>query len=132
MSNFRLTSDPFSLVEKSEENILTLAGQLAKLLQQTVEFQDLLRLGGLVNLDPDVSRLILQIRRQERGYGADENGASSKELQAQLEALPVYQAYVKSENAARDLFQSVDQVISARAGIDFAVNARRKGCSCGG
>jgi len=132
MSDIRLTSDPFPLVEKSSENIGTLAGQLAKLLQQTVEFQELLRLVRLVNLDPDVSRLIRQIRSQESVYGADENGVTVEELQAQLEALPAYQTYVKAENAARDLFQTVDQAISAEAGLDFATNARRQGCGCGG
>jgi cell fate (sporulation/competence/biofilm development) regulator YlbF (YheA/YmcA/DUF963 family) len=130
--DFRLDSDPFSLAEKSTENIRILADQLAKILQQTVEFQELLRLARLVNLDPEVSRLIQQIRSQESVYNGDENGVSIEELEAQLEALPSYQAYVRAENSARDLFQSVDQAIGAAAGVDFAVNARRKGCSCGG
>lgn len=132
MVDIRLASDLFSPVERSAENIGTLAGQLAKLLQQTAEFQELLRLARLVNLDPDVGRLIQQIRLRESVYGGDENGPTIEELQVQLEALPAYQAYVKAENLARDLFQSVDQAISAAAGMDFAVNARRQGCGCGG
>jgi cell fate (sporulation/competence/biofilm development) regulator YlbF (YheA/YmcA/DUF963 family) len=132
MNDFRLASDPIHLMDKSMEKIGASAGQLAKLLQETAEFQEWLRLARLVNLDPEVSRLVQQIRRRESIYGGDEEGASIEELLAQLEALPAYQAYAKAENLARDLFQSVDQVISAAAGLDFAANARRKGCSCGG
>jgi len=130
--DIHLETELFPSVERSAENIGTLAGQLAKLLQQTDEFQELLRLARLVNLDPDVNRLIQQIRRRESAYGGNENGPTIEELQAELEALPAYQTYVKAENAARDLFQSVDQVISTSAGIDFAINARRQGCGCGG
>ena len=132
MVDIHLASDLISPVERSAENIGTLAGQLAKLLQQTAEFQELMRLARLVNLDPDVSRLIQQIRRRESAYSGNENGISTEELQKQLEELPAYQTYVKAEKAARDLFQSVDQVISTSACIDFASNARRQGCGCGG
>ena len=132
MVDIRLNSDLISPLERSAENISTLAGQLAKHLQQTAEFQELIRLARLINLDPDVSRLIQQIRRRESAYGGNENGGSVEELQAQLDALPAYQTYVKAEKAARDLFQSVDQVIGASAGIDFAVNSHRQGCGCGG
>jgi hypothetical protein len=126
------TSDPVSITEKSGEDSSALAEYLAKLLQQTAEYQELLRLGHLINLDPDVSRLLLQIRRLERAYGEEGNGDSMETLHTQLEALPAYQTYARAENAARELFCSVNQVISAEAGLDFAAHARHQGCGCGG
>lgn len=131
MNDLRFTPYTSNLAEKSIESVRTSAEQLAKLLQHTSEFQELLRLGRLVNLDPDVQRLITQINHQESVYNTDGNNPSIEELQAQLEGLPAYQTYMHAENAARDLFQSVNQAISAAAGLDFAINARRSGCSCG-
>lgn len=128
MSDFGITSAPI-FRGNAMEKISVSAAQLAKLLQQTVEFQELLRLARLVEQDPDVIRLIQQIRQMEGAYSAEDS--SVEELQAQLEALPAYQAYVKAENSAHDLFQSVDRLISAEVGLDFAINARRTGCGCG-
>jgi cell fate (sporulation/competence/biofilm development) regulator YlbF (YheA/YmcA/DUF963 family) len=108
------------------------AAQLAKLLQQTAEFQELLRLARLVEQDPDVIRHILQIRQLQGTYSGEERDDSVQKLHAQLEALPAYQAYVKAEKSVCNLFQSVNQIISSEVRLDFAVNTRRKGCSCGG
>ena len=118
--------------EKSLEKVRSLAGELANLIKQSNEFQELLRLARLINLDPEVNQLIQEIRTKESAYGEDGNGRSIEELKKQLEALPAYAAYVKVEIAARDLFKSVDQVISAGACLDFAINARQSSCSCGG
>jgi len=131
MSNFRLTSDPSFLGGDAMEKMNASANQLAKLLHQTAEFQELLRLARLVEQDPDVIRFILQIRQLEGAYSGKEQDDSVQKLHAQLEALPAYQAYVRAENSACDLFQSVNQIISSEVGLDFAVNARRKGCGCG-
>ena len=61
MSDFRLTSDPSLLGGSAMEKITASAAQLAKLLQQTAEFQEMLRLARLVEEDPDFIRLIRQI-----------------------------------------------------------------------
>jgi len=37
-------------------------------------------------------------------------------------------AYRQAEQATRALFQAVDSVVSAAAGLDFAANARRSCC----
>ena len=42
---------------------------------------------------------------------------------AELETLPAVQAYRNAEAAAKDLFHTVDQVISTAAGVEFAPNA---------
>ena len=125
--NFIASSETISL-GKSTEKINQLAGQLARLLQQTDEFNELVRIVSLLNQDPAVNRIMFQIRRLESNY---EEGASIEELENQLKALPAYQAYVRSENALRDLFFSTNKVISQAAGLDFASNARRSTCSCG-
>lgn len=118
--------------EKSLEKVRSLAAELANLIKQSDEFQELIRLARLINLDPEVNQLIQEIRAKESAYGEDENGSSIEELKTQLEGLPAYAAYLKVEIAARDLFKSVDQVISAGAGLNFAINARQSSCSCGG
>ena len=132
MEELQLNLDSNSFLGDSAENVRNLAGQLANLIKQSEEYQELLRLGRLINLDPEVNRLIQEIRIKERAYSENDNESSIADLKQQLEALPAYVAYVQVENAARDLFQSVDRVISDHAGIGFALNAKRSGCGCGG
>ena len=126
--------DPAATIyaEKNMENINPLAEQLAKLLQQTDEFKELARLASLIHLDPDVNRLMLQIRRLESTYGETEDGLTVEELQERLQTQPAYQAYVLAEDAVRDLFYTTNKVISAAVGVEFAANARPHTCSCGG
>lgn len=103
------------------------ADQLALLLVQAPEYQEFIRLAQLINLDPDVRRISMEIRNRQMFYaGAD--GKSIEALQVELENLPAVQAYRKAEAAVKDLFQSVDQVISAAAGVEFAPNALHNGC----
>ena len=40
--------------------------------------------------------------------------------------------YREREKEVGALIQAVDKIISQEAGLDFAVNAERTGCSCGG
>jgi cell fate (sporulation/competence/biofilm development) regulator YmcA (YheA/YmcA/DUF963 family) len=62
----------------------------------------------------------------------DQNAAELQRLEGELETLPLIQAYRQAEKAAVQLFRAVDEVISHAAGIPFAPNAKRSGCSCGG
>ena len=103
------------------------AEQLASLLATTPEYQEFTRLASLIDLDPDVKRISMEIRRSQLVYGAT-LGKSRETLQAELEALPAVQTYHKAEAALKDLFRSVDQVISAGAGVVFAPNAQQSGC----
>ena len=103
------------------------ANQLASLMVQAPEYQEFIRLARLINLDPDVRRISMEIHNRQMLY-ADANGKSIESLQAELETLPAVQAYRKAEAAVKDLFHSVDQVISAAAGVEFAPNALHSGC----
>lgn len=103
------------------------ADRLAALLAQAPEYQEFIRLARLIHLDPDVKRLSIQIRNRQTLY-ADPNSAPVETLQTELENLPAVLAYRKAEYAVKDLFHSVDQVISASAGVAFAPNAVKSGC----
>jgi len=103
------------------------AERLAALLKQTAEYQEFVRLASLVNQDPDVRRILLEIRQQQMMY-SDPAGTSVEALQAELETLPAVQAYRTAEAAVKTLFQTVDRAIGAAAGVEFAPNALRSGC----
>ena len=120
------------LTEASMEEIYQLAEELGKSLQRANEYQELLRLGGTLRQNDEVKQLINKIRQVENHYAGEESERELEELKNQLLNLPVYQAYMNAENAARDLFKTIDNAISSAAGIDFAVNAKKSSCSCGG
>jgi cell fate (sporulation/competence/biofilm development) regulator YlbF (YheA/YmcA/DUF963 family) len=103
------------------------AGQLASLLLLTPEYQEFVRLTRSLNLDPEVMRISKEIRNRQMVY-ADGMGKTIVALQAELECLPVVLAYRTAESAVKDLFRSVDQVISSAAGVEFAANAQPKAC----
>jgi cell fate (sporulation/competence/biofilm development) regulator YmcA (YheA/YmcA/DUF963 family) len=103
------------------------ADRLAALLAQAPEYQEFIRLAQLINLDPDVRRISMEIRNRQMVY-ADPHGASIETLEADLETLPAVQTYRKAEAAVKDLFHSIDQAISAQAGVAFAPNALHSGC----
>ncbi len=103
------------------------ADRLAALLAQTPEYQEFARLGRQIRLDPEVQRLSMAIRRQQR-YDPDPQGPSLAALVEELEDLPAVLVYRKAEAAIAGLLRSVDQVISAAAGVAFAPNAVKSGC----
>ena len=103
------------------------ADELASLLAQVPEYQEFIRLAQLINLDSDVKRISMEIRNRQMFY-ADAEDNSDEALQAELETLPAVHAYRKVEAALKDLFHSVDQVISAAAGVEFAPNALPSAC----
>ncbi len=103
------------------------ADRLAALIGQTPEYQEFIRLARLIHLDPDVKRLSVEIRNRQMVY-ADPDGGPFEALQAELDSLPAILAYRKAEAAVKHLLHSVDQVISAAAGVDFAQNAVKSGC----
>jgi cell fate (sporulation/competence/biofilm development) regulator YmcA (YheA/YmcA/DUF963 family) len=118
-------SSPKSL--EIEPEIDQLATQLAVLLAQTPEYQEYIRLASLINLDPDVRRVSKEIRNREMlaTYAED---IKIDDLQVELESLPAVQVYRKTQAAVKDLFNSVDQVVSTAAGVEFAPNALPSSC----
>jgi cell fate (sporulation/competence/biofilm development) regulator YmcA (YheA/YmcA/DUF963 family) len=110
------------------------AERLATLLAGTPEFQEFSRLAEKINADEDVKRILSSMRFNQMGYGGVSSEETLSKLQAELEALPVVQAYQKAGTEVCTLFRSVDAVISRQAGLPFAVNAKVTscgGCSCG-
>lgn len=99
--------------------------QLANLLAQTAEYQEFVLQAQSLDLDPEVKRISKEIRNRQMVY-AEGMGKTIQALQAELEALPAVQSYRTAETAIKDLFHSVDQVISAAAGIQFGANAQTK------
>ena len=100
---------------------------LANLLVQTPEYQDFFHLAQSINLDPEVKRITREIRNRQMVYAGGEE-KTIETLQTELESLPAVRAYRAAEAAVRDLFRSVDQVISAAAGVEFGANAKPKAC----
>ena len=101
--------------------------QLANLLAQTPEYQDFFQLAQSINLDPEVKRITREIRSRQMVYANGEE-KTLETLQTELESLPAVRAYRAAEAAVRNLFRSVDQVISAAAGVEFGANAKPKAC----
>jgi cell fate (sporulation/competence/biofilm development) regulator YlbF (YheA/YmcA/DUF963 family) len=116
---------------KDKTDIYQKTKHLAELLKHTDVYQELLRMGNLISMDPEVNRILNLMRQRQYGITNDQDDPTNEELETQLLALPAYQAYLKAENSARELFQSVDRIISKEAGINFAENAKRQGCGCG-
>lgn len=108
------------------------ARALGNLLAQLPEYRAFLEALKAVNNDPTVQKLSNQMRARQSAiqWGRDvvQNAAELERLQAELEAMPVVQAYRRAEEAARVLFLAVDEIISREAGVDFAANAKRSCC----
>jgi len=120
------SNDPETTLDYAPE-IDQISDQLATLLAQTPEYQEYVRLTQSINLDAEVKRITREIRNRQMVYAGDD-GKTVEDLQAELEALPPVQTYRRAETAVRDLFHSVDQLISAAAGMPFAANAKPKAC----
>ncbi len=115
------TADPFQA-----------ARALGALLAQLPEYQAFLEAIRAVNNDATVQKLSSQMRACQSAiqWGRDvvQNAAEMERLQAELESLPLVQAYRRAEEAARAIFLAVDEIISREAGVDFAANAKRSCC----
>jgi cell fate (sporulation/competence/biofilm development) regulator YlbF (YheA/YmcA/DUF963 family) len=101
--------------------------QLATLLAQTPEYQEFARQSQAIELDAEVKRVSKEIRNRQMVY-AEGMGKTIEALQVELESLPAVRAYRTAETAVKDLFHSVDQVISGAAGVQFGANAQPKAC----
>jgi len=111
------------------------AQALGKHLRQMPEYEAFLKALRAVNGDLAVQRLGAQMRAHQSAlqWGRDDSGQHSAErarLELEMEALPLVKEYRLAEEAVRQLFHTVDEIISQEAGVAFAVNAKRGGC-CG-
>jgi len=97
--------------------------RLADLLAETSEVRELVRAALELKNDPDLIRISLGIKDLKAAEG-DNKQVMMEALLREREALPAVKQYRQAEAVVRDLFTSVDEVISAAAGLKFAEHAR--------
>jgi cell fate (sporulation/competence/biofilm development) regulator YlbF (YheA/YmcA/DUF963 family) len=113
------------------------AQSLGKLLAETPEYQAFLQALKNINHDLEVQKLSAKIREHDnaiqwgRGNILEHQG-EMETLQVQLESLPLIQTYHNAERTFAYLCREINQTISENAGVEFAPNARKSGCGCGG
>ncbi len=113
------------------------AQALAHLIKQTPLYGAFLQALHAVNNDSTIQTLSEQLRghRTALQWGHDPEGLHAVEamrLELQIGDLPLVQDYRRLEREMSQLLRVVDEIVSQEAGIDFAVNAQRTGCGCGG
>ncbi len=113
------------------------AQALAHLIQQTPTYRAFLQALHAVNDDLTIQTLSSQLRghRTAVQWGRDPEGLHAAEvmrLELELGDLPLAQEYHRLERDVSQLLRAVDEIVSQEAGIDFAVNAQRTVCGCGG
>ena len=109
-------------------------GYLAEAIKQQPVYTTFMQAHQALQSDKEAQDLLKEGRQLNSQLQFD----WSKERQEQFSAvlnrfnqLPCVQAYHQAEQDLRKLFCAVDAIISEAAGIEFAVNARRRSC-CGG
>lgn len=110
---------------------------LSNLLRKTPEYKAFLKALKTVNWDLTIQKLSAEIRGHKTAlqWGRDADGQHAAELmrlQLQMEDLPAMKKYHQTEKDLSLLLRAVDEIISHEAGMAFAVNAQRIGCSCSG
>ncbi len=113
------------------------ARNLGNLLSQTPEYKAYIEAQKAVNSDPTSYALSVQLRGHQNAIqcGRDlygEHAAESTRLELEMEDLPVVKRFHETAKEVGALFQAVDEIVSQESGIEFAVNAKRGGCACGG
>jgi len=112
------------------------ARELGQLLLHTPEYQAILKALNAVNNNPAVQKISVEMRNHQNAlrWSAENTGeheATLTRLETELEMIPVVQDYHLAETAVCRMFAEVDAIISQAAGVPFATNAKRGGCSCG-
>ena len=113
------------------------ARNLGNLLAETPEYTEYIAALKALNGDLKIQKLSAEMRGHQAAlkWGNDAEGQHTAELtrlELEMQDQPLVQEFQQRENQLRTLLQEVDRVISQEAGVDFAINARRRGCACGG
>jgi cell fate (sporulation/competence/biofilm development) regulator YlbF (YheA/YmcA/DUF963 family) len=132
-----MTATPISLLTDQDLQANRAAQALGQLLYDTPEFQAFVAASDGVHEDSEVQRLSKQISEHNNalqwGQGnSAQYQAALEQLGQEVENLASVQAYRRAERTAVQLFREVDLAISQAAGVEFAANARRSSCGCGG
>lgn len=106
---------------------------LAKALKGSQAFQALLEAAREMNRDNEAQEIQRQIADHQSairwGRGdPQEHLRALRDLDARLRSRPSVQTYLQALESTRALFRAVDAIISERAGVDFAANAKRSCC----
>jgi cell fate (sporulation/competence/biofilm development) regulator YlbF (YheA/YmcA/DUF963 family) len=121
-----------AIVLTSQESEVTEAVRsLAAVLRATPEFQALQVAARMLNHDEVVQQMLRELEVHQSALRHGDSAAHSTalaQLRTDLEAQATVQVYRQAKQSARALFQAVDSVVSAAAGVDFAANAKRRCC----
>jgi cell fate (sporulation/competence/biofilm development) regulator YlbF (YheA/YmcA/DUF963 family) len=131
--DLQLHAFPSRAMEKLDP--LQAAQVLGQLLCETPEYNTLIQALQAKNSDLTLLKLSAEMRSHQTAlrWGNDPDGQHAAEmtrLELEMEDMPVVKAYRQAEQDVSVLFRAVDEIISSEAGLDFAVNAQRTGCSC--
>jgi cell fate (sporulation/competence/biofilm development) regulator YlbF (YheA/YmcA/DUF963 family) len=124
-----------SMIDVMEDRVSRAAQTLGARLNTAPEMQAFVAAARALHADAAAQSVIRNIRERQAALQwrlsnqADAAEALSR-LEAELETMPVFQAYRQAEQSARHMLTEVDEIISRAAGVAFAANGRR-GC-CGG
>ncbi len=121
----------------TSNNALQSARNLGNLLAETSEYRAYITTLKALNSDLKIQKLSAEMRGHQGAlkWGNDPEGQHAAELtrlELEMQDQPLVQEFQQRENDLRALLKEVDRVISCEAGVDFAINARRRGCACGG
>lgn len=121
----------------TSNDALQSARNLANLLAETSEYTRYITALKALNGDLYIQKLSADMRGHQAAlkWGNDPEGQHAAELtrlELELQDQPLVQKFQRRENGLRNLLQEVDRLIGQEAGVDFATNARRRGCACGG
>ena len=113
------------------------ARNLGNLLAETPQYTEYITALKALNSDLKIQKLSVEMRSHQAAlkWGNDTDGQHAAELtrlELEMQDQPLVQEFQHKENELRTLLQEVDRVISQEAGVDFAINARRRRCACGG
>lgn len=117
---------PFSMTPsdvKKPPEMERAVDRLADLLAETSEVRELIRAALELKNDADLIRISLGIKDLKAAEG-DNKQPMMEALLREREALPVVKEYRQAEAVVRELFTSVDEIISGAACLKFAENAR--------
>jgi cell fate (sporulation/competence/biofilm development) regulator YlbF (YheA/YmcA/DUF963 family) len=120
------------LLKSQESDVREAVRSLAAALRATPEFQALLLAARMLSHDEVVQHLLRELEAHQsalRHGDSAAHAAALAQLRTELDEQATVQAYRQAKQSARELFQAVDSVVSAAAGVDFAVNAERSCCS---
>jgi cell fate (sporulation/competence/biofilm development) regulator YlbF (YheA/YmcA/DUF963 family) len=118
----------FSFSTLEDTRLSDAARRLSGLLEQSPQYSRFMALSRAVNLDPQVTALLRQIRARRSFYVSSERADDGRDLTVELEALPVMVDFRQAERELRGLFEAVNQAVGSSAGIEFAANVPDSGC----